>query len=62
MRVKNASIKAKKDANDKSRKATYDANKENQKIADEVWAKIYYFFDFKYFAKYVPSYIEYIQD
>jgi len=60
MRVKNASIKAKKDAKNKSRKATKDAIKENQKNAAEVWAKIYYYVDFKYFSKYAPSYITYI--
>ena len=62
MREKRTAEKAKKDAKNESRKATKDAIKENQKIAAEVRAKIYYFFDFKYFAKYVPSYIEYIQD
>ena len=62
MRVKNASIKAKKNAKNESRKATKDAIKENQKNAAEVWAKIYYYFDFKYFAKYATSYITYIQD
>ena len=46
-RVKRAAEKAKKAARNKSKKATYDANKENQKIAAEVWAKIYYNFDFK---------------
>ena len=61
MRGKREAEKAKKDANNKSRKATKDAIKENQKIAAEVWAKIYYYFDFKYFAKYTPSYITYIQ-
>ena len=61
-REKREAEKAKKDAKNKSRKATYDAIKENQKTAAEVWAKIYYFFDFKYFAKYAPSYITYIQD
>ena len=61
-REKREAEKAKKAARNKSKKATYDANKENQKIAAEVWAKIYYYFDFKYFAKYAPSYITYIQD
>ena len=62
MREKREAEKAKKDANNKSRKAAHDANKENQKNAAEVWAKIYYYFDFKSFAKYAPSYITYIQD
>jgi len=46
-REKREAEKAKKDAKNKSRKATHDANKGNQKIAAEVWAKIYYYFDFK---------------
>ena len=62
MREKRTAEKAKKDAKNNSRKATYDAIKENQKNAAEVWAKIYYYFDFKYFAKYAPSYITCIQD